>query len=114
MAKEKPSRKPDKASSRQSSLFWKIGVPISFVDFQMMPSKRRFLWDEAQGFGTPPEIGNVVVIRLRAGDTAGSIGLVEVLDRPGEGPPPHVHGREDETFHILEGEYGFTCGGESF
>lgn len=26
----------------------------------------------------------------------------------------HVHQREDETFHVMEGEYEFTCGTETF
>jgi uncharacterized RmlC-like cupin family protein len=31
---------------------------------------------------------------------------------PGGGPPPHVHGREEEGFYILEGEITFTINGE--
>src|SRR5262249_23091888 len=30
--------------------------------------------------------------------------LIEGLLKPGNEPPPHVHGREDELFYILEGE----------
>lgn len=25
-----------------------------------------------------------------------------------------IHQREDETFHVIEGDYDFTCGGETF
>ena len=31
---------------------------------------------------------------------------------PGGGPPPHVHGREEEGFYVLEGEVTFTVNGE--
>ncbi|MCB1884541.1 MAG: cupin domain-containing protein [Geminicoccaceae bacterium] len=30
---------------------------------------------------------------------------------PGEGPPPHVHTREDGVFHVLEGAFTFWCDG---
>ena len=29
---------------------------------------------------------------------------------PQGGPPPHLHTREDETFHVLEGELEFVVG----
>lgn len=33
---------------------------------------------------------------------------------PGWGPPPHVHHREDEAFHVIEGRMMFRCGEEEF
>lgn len=30
-----------------------------------------------------------------------------------ERAPPHIHHREDEAFHVLEGEYEFMCGGRT-
>ena len=59
-------------------------------------------------------IGNALTIRLHGRDTAGVLSVVESVDQPGGGPPPHIHHREDETFHVLEGEYEFTCGGKTF
>lgn len=58
--------------------------------------------------------GSKVAILLHGRDTGGSLCIVEVQDEPGSGPPPHVHHREDETFHVLEGEYEVTRGGETF
>jgi len=29
--------------------------------------------------------------------------MAEVSVPPGGGPPPHVHHREDESFHVIEG-----------
>lgn len=59
-------------------------------------------------------IGNALTIRLHGRDTGGVLSVVESIDRPGEGPPPHIHHREDETFQVLEGEFEFTCGGKTF
>ncbi len=59
-------------------------------------------------------LGGAVLIRLHGRDTAGVVSVLETDDQPGEGPPPHVHHREDETFQVLEGEYEFTCAGRTF
>jgi quercetin dioxygenase-like cupin family protein len=59
-------------------------------------------------------IGNAITIRLHGRDTGGVLSVVESVDQPGGGPPPHIHHREDETFQVLEGEYEFTCGGKTF
>jgi len=59
-------------------------------------------------------IGNAITIRIHGRDTGGVLSVVESVDQPGEGPPPHIHHREDETFQILEGEYEITCGGKTF
>ncbi len=42
------------------------------------------------------------------------IGVTEVLMRPGEEPPLHVHKNEDEWFYVLEGEMTFHVGGENY
>ncbi len=59
-------------------------------------------------------IGNEITIRLHGRDTNGALSVAESVDQPGGGPPPHIHHREDETFHVLEGEYEFMCGGKTF
>jgi quercetin dioxygenase-like cupin family protein len=59
-------------------------------------------------------IGNALNIRVRGRDTGGVLSIVECVDLPGGGPPPHIHHREDETFQVIEGEYEFTCGGKTF
>jgi quercetin dioxygenase-like cupin family protein len=45
-------------------------------------------------------------------DTNGEYAMWEATVPPGGGPPPHVHGREEEGFFILEGEITFTVNGE--
>lgn len=57
---------------------------------------------------------NTITIRIHGRDTDGATSVVETLDSPGEGPPPHRHQRESETFHVLEGDYEFMCDGKTF
>jgi len=59
-------------------------------------------------------LGYTNLIRLSGLDTGGVLSVVETADKLGEGPPPHIHHRETETFHVLEGEYEFTCGSKKF
>lgn len=49
------------------------------------------------------------MIRLDAAATGGRFGVIEVTLGPGEGPPLHVHAREDEFFRVLSGRFGFWC-----
>jgi quercetin dioxygenase-like cupin family protein len=53
-------------------------------------------------------------IRIHGRDTGGVVSAVESHDVPGGGPPPHIHHREDETFQVLEGDYEWNVGGETF
>jgi uncharacterized cupin superfamily protein len=41
-------------------------------------------------------------------DTNGKYALWEAILPPGGGPPSHVHSRDEEGFHVLEGEITFT------
>lgn len=45
--------------------------------------------------------------KLGSADTRGALALWFETFGPGEGPPPHVHSREDEIFVVLEGEVTF-------
>lgn len=57
----------------------------------------------AQGFG--PHL-----IRMSAADSGGTFGMFEATIPAGEGPPLHVHDREDEFFRVLSGRFLFVCG----
>jgi Uncharacterized conserved protein, contains double-stranded beta-helix domain len=59
-------------------------------------------------------LGIPMVIRIHGRDTGGAVAVVESHDVLGGGPPPHIHRREDETFQVLEGEYEWTVGAETF
>ena len=68
----------------------------------------------ADGGKTVNVIGIPITICIHGRDTGGVLSVVESIDQPGGGPPPHIHQREDETFQVLEGEYEFTCAGKTF
>ena len=44
--------------------------------------------------------------------TGGVYTLHEIRVSPNNGPPPHIHSREDESFFVLEGEVDFQIGDE--
>jgi quercetin dioxygenase-like cupin family protein len=58
-------------------------------------------------------LGTPMLLRIHGRDTGGVLAVVESVDSPGGGPPPHIHHREDETFQILEGEYEITVAGQT-
>ena len=56
--------------------------------------------------------GNAMVSFLLNGeDTNGQFSMMEIVARPGTEPPYHVHDREDETFHLLEGRIAVMIDG---
>ncbi|WFU50276.1 cupin domain-containing protein [Sinorhizobium terangae] len=64
------------------------------------------------GHGTPAAAFGKHVIRMMASNTGGALGMLEAIVPPGEGPPLHVHEREDEFFRVLSGCFGFWCAGD--
>ena len=46
-------------------------------------------------------------------ETGGAFFLAEIEVAPGGGTPPHIHHREDEAFHMLEGSLTFQVGGNT-
>jgi len=55
-------------------------------------------------------LGDLVTFKVVGEDTGGSFSLIEVQVQSENGPPPHIHHREDETFYVLEGEFSFLHG----
>lgn len=53
----------------------------------------------------------LAVIKLTAQDTDGQLSIVEITEPAGYQAPLHVHHREDETFHVLDGSATFEVGG---
>ena len=58
--------------------------------------------------------GGLYLVKARAADTGGTLGLVEASLYQGFGPPLHVHRREDEAFYVIEGEIRFRRAEEEF
>lgn len=50
------------------------------------------------------------LIRMSADETGDRFGLLEADIPAGEGPPLHVHEREEEFFRVLSGRFLFVCG----
>lgn len=65
---------------------------------------------EGQRLRSP--LGGDVTFLVRGKQSNGALTALEVLVPPGEGPPLHVHGREDETVYVLAGEMRFRLGDE--
>lgn len=68
------------------------------------------------GEGTPisPIGGDRSFFKALGPQTGGAFALLEQTVPPGHGPRRHVHRREEESFYILEGEFGFEVGDRTF
>jgi quercetin dioxygenase-like cupin family protein len=66
-----------------------------------------------QAFLTQPGAERFHVL-ASAEQTGGAFGLVAARLTPEDGPPPHVHHGEDETFLVLDGLLRFRVGAEEF
>jgi quercetin dioxygenase-like cupin family protein len=55
-------------------------------------------------------LGMLETVKIGRADTDGRFGLVEILVKPGDGSPWHVHPEEDEWFYVLDGQITFYVG----
>lgn len=55
-----------------------------------------------------------VTIKAHTRNTGGSLTALEFVHAPHEGPPLHVHHREDELWYVLDGDYRFKAGNSMF
>jgi quercetin dioxygenase-like cupin family protein len=55
--------------------------------------------------------GELFRFKVTGKDNGGAFALFENLTQPGGGPPLHRHSREDEVFHVLDGEVLFQIDG---
>jgi mannose-6-phosphate isomerase-like protein (cupin superfamily) len=60
-------------------------------------------------FGSLP-----IDVKFSGADTAGDLLLIEQIDDRKGGPPRHVHHRQDEWFHVVQGDYVIEVGDERF
>lgn len=68
-----------------------------------MPAQPKHL-APGEGTITPGVGGDRYIAKVRSAETQGQLCVYELHVQPGNGPPLHVHRREDETFVILQGE----------
>jgi quercetin dioxygenase-like cupin family protein len=59
-------------------------------------------------------VGGEVIFKVRGDQADGKLTAFETVVAAGEGPPLHVHGDEDETLYVLEGEVRFKLGDELY
>jgi quercetin dioxygenase-like cupin family protein len=57
-------------------------------------------------------VGGPALVKARAETTNGTFTAIENGVPPGQGPPLHLHVREDEIFHVLEGRLRVKAGDE--
>jgi len=57
--------------------------------------------------------GSLMTFIMTGKDTGGAFFLAEMSILPGGGPPPHIHHREDESFHVLEGKLTVRVGADT-
>ncbi|MFC9916602.1 cupin domain-containing protein [Streptomyces sp. NPDC127197] len=57
-------------------------------------------------------IGDTTTVKISAAQTEGRLGVLETSVPPGGGAVAHSHGREDEAFYILTGDFEFINGDE--
>jgi quercetin dioxygenase-like cupin family protein len=56
--------------------------------------------------------GGPLTFKVRGEHTNGTLTAFENVVAPGDGPPLHVHGAEDEAWYVLGGELRFRLGDE--
>jgi mannose-6-phosphate isomerase-like protein (cupin superfamily) len=54
--------------------------------------------------------GHEMRVKLGAAESNGEFTLIEDVVPPNDGPPLHVHEKENETYYVLDGEFEFVCG----
>jgi mannose-6-phosphate isomerase-like protein (cupin superfamily) len=59
-------------------------------------------------------MGDHYRFKISAEETRGSLTVVEIIAFPENGPPPHIHHREDESFYILDGTFSVRIGDQRF
>jgi len=64
---------------------------------------------EGDAFSAVGDVHRVLASGRQTGDV---YTLHEIRASPNNGPPPHIHPREDECFFVLEGEGEFQIGDE--
>ena len=55
-------------------------------------------------------MGDLFTYLVTGEESGGSYFTLEVNVGPGNGPPPHIHHREEEQFYVLAGELTFRVG----
>jgi quercetin dioxygenase-like cupin family protein len=78
-----------------------------------MPDKPRgVVVGPGEGKNSRSPIGGDMTFLVRGEQTNGALVAVDIAVPPGEGPPLHVHTREDEWAYVLAGDLRWKLGDE--
>ena len=55
-------------------------------------------------------LGEMLTVKVGGEETGGAWAAMEVTAQVRNGPPPHIHTREDESFYVVEGQFWFLYG----
>jgi len=58
-------------------------------------------------------LGDYYTFKLSSAESIGALAIVELTAFPQNGPPPHVHGREEESFYIMDGTFSVLAGDQT-
>jgi mannose-6-phosphate isomerase-like protein (cupin superfamily) len=58
-------------------------------------------------------IGDTTTVKISGTQTGGTLGVLESSVPPGGGAIAHSHGREEEAFYVLDGDFAFINGDET-
>ncbi|MCE7992873.1 MAG: cupin domain-containing protein [Roseivirga sp.] len=81
---------------------------------QEPPSIDEPIFVDSKGGKTWNIFGLQIIGKVFSEDTNGAYSVIISTTPPDGGAPPHIHEIEDELFYVLEGEFSFTCGEETF
>lgn len=59
-------------------------------------------------------LGDFYAVKTTPAQTGGAYSIVEIESFPGNGPPAHIHHREDECIYIVEGAFSVIVGDRIF
>jgi len=75
---------------------------------------KAFVVPDGEGDVVRGPAGGPATIKARTETTNGSLSLLEVTIGSLEGPPAHVHRREDEAWYLLDGRFRFIANNQLF
>jgi quercetin dioxygenase-like cupin family protein len=55
-------------------------------------------------------LGDHYTFKISSQQAKGALAVVEIVTFPQNGPPPHIHRREDESFFVLDGDFSVLVG----
>jgi quercetin 2,3-dioxygenase len=92
------------------------GIPVVMGSAQQRPNKGFVVKANNSRFQEKTLIGgkNPNDIKVSFQDTEGSLSIFTYTGHEKGGPPLHIHPNQDEIFFIIEGEYLFQVGSDTF